>query len=76
MIEFFDELFKCSLCLGFHVGWFHIILIDQFEHIDDILNSRYMLLPFISAAVCWVADSIVRAIQSFEVYALSHKKST
>ena len=55
-ISFVDELFKCSLCLGFWVGI--VILYIDGEHI---------LLPLASAGVCWLTDNINNAIQSIEI---------
>lgn len=41
---FFTELFQCALCLGFWCGMFIGIATDMW------------LLPFYSAAICWLVD--------------------
>lgn len=55
-ITVFDELFKCSLCLGF---WSGLIV--------WCVDKQNILLPLASAAVCWAADSIVAIIQWWEI---------
>jgi hypothetical protein len=59
--EKLDELFKCSLCLGF---WSGVILLP---FTIDSLHSRCILAPLISAACSWTADSIVQCIQQITV---------
>jgi len=55
-LSFFQELFKCSLCLGFWSG-----AVIYFVEQDNIL------LPLASAATCWAADSIVAILQWLEI---------
>ena len=55
-IGFFQELFKCSLCLGFWSG-VGVYMIEQ----------QTLLLPFASAATCWAADSAVAILQWWEI---------
>jgi len=55
-IGFFQELFKCSLCLGFWSG-VGVYMIEQ----------QNILLPLASAAVCWAADSFVAILQWLEI---------
>ena len=56
------DLFSCSLCLGFWVG----IIIGSFLY---YFSSDYELglLPFVSAACCWVIDNLNNTIQSIEI---------
>ncbi len=56
-ISFIRELFKCSLCLGFWTG-----VIVYFAS-----NSKYILLPFASAGVCWIIDNFNNVLQSLEI---------
>lgn len=55
-LEFFKELFKCSLCIGFWSG-VCVYMIEQ----------QNVLLPFASAATCWAADSVVAILQWWEI---------
>ena len=57
----FEELFKCSLCLGFWAG----VIISLFYHFH--LHATDWLLPLSSAACCWFFDSILGVIQSVEL---------
>lgn len=54
----FQELFKCSLCLGFWVGGFWALVYT--EH-------RYIITPFYSAAVCWIADTLLQFVQGCDL---------
>ena len=45
-----DELFKCSLCLGFWIG----IFVGAVEY--KLHNNMLYFIPFISAGVCWFGD--------------------
>lgn len=54
-ISLFNELFKCSLCLGFWVGVIGMCLTDN------------ILLPFASAGFCWFVDNLNNMIQSVEI---------
>ncbi len=67
-IDYFDQLFNCSLCIGFWsgcyigcIGWF----------IED--DPKYILMPLISSTCCWFADVLIGVLQSFEIY-LDNKK--
>ena len=55
-IKLFDELFKCSLCLGFWTG-----VVVYF------VEQQYVLLPFVSAAACWFMDNLNNTIQRAEI---------
>ena len=59
----FKDLFSCSLCIGFWAG-FYIGIIAIFIEND----SRYTLLPLISAPICWLSDCIIGVLQSIEIY--------
>ena len=54
--NFFKELFKCSLCLGFWSGVFVYIV-----------SQEYILLPLASSAVCCAVDSAVAVLQFYEI---------
>ena len=55
-LSFFEELFKCSLCLGF---WSGVVVY--------FVEQKDLLLPLASAAACWAADSIVAILQWLEI---------
>lgn len=50
-----NDLFKCSLCLGFWVGLMGSFISDN------------VYLPFASAAACWFFDNINNTLQSVEI---------
>lgn len=59
-IAFFKKLLECSLCVGFHVGWF----IGLFRY--DII-SQYcdiMIFAFASAGFCFFFDRLLEFILS------------
>lgn len=55
-IKIVDNLFKCSLCLGF---WAGVIVCA--------CTNTSMLLPFASAAICWFFDNLNNVLQSVEL---------
>jgi len=61
--KIFKELFSCSLCIGFWTGSC-IGIVGWFLEADDI----YILLPFVSAAVCWFSDCVIGILQSIEKF--------
>ena len=67
-INFFKELLSCSLCIGFWSG-VYIGMLGFFIEND----SRYVLLPLISAPICWFSDCVIGVLQSIEIY-LDNKK--
>lgn len=58
-IKFFNDLFKCSLCLGFHVGFWTAIIFGP-------RSMEYVLgLAFYSSATCWFADHLLDVMQTY-----------
>ena len=57
-----DNLFKCSLCLGFWSG-VTIAFCSYFIKWDPLL----FFLPLASSALCWASDSALRVIQTVEL---------
>lgn len=49
----FEELFKCSLCLGF---WAGVMVSPWVAHHADVHQA--WLLPWASAAWCWSCDTL------------------
>lgn len=54
------DLFSCALCLGF---WCGVILMPFALQIHQI----GVLLPFASAAVCWIIDVLVQILQGIDL---------
>jgi hypothetical protein len=52
-IKFFEELFKCALCLGFWVGCLFGLVLD----------GSFLLWCFYSSASCWAADHLIMLAQ-------------
>jgi len=54
--SFFEDLFSCSLCLGFWSGLavFYV-------------TRSTILLPLVSSCVCWFADYILMILQLYEL---------
>jgi hypothetical protein len=68
--EFFKDLFGCSLCLGFWVGMIHIPFISLCQGTD----LKLLLLPTVSSAIAWFADSTLQMIQAAELLMMKHVK--
>jgi hypothetical protein len=56
-------LFECSLCLGFWSGIAHSIALG---YMDPAL--WLFLIPFASAAISWLVDSSILAIEMVEIF--------
>lgn len=68
-IAFFDAMFKCSFCTGFHAGWVSWFLF-QYASEGTLCNQLHELLGaitcgFASAAFCYIIDTLT---QLFEKY--------
>jgi hypothetical protein len=61
-LSFFNDLFKCSLCLGF---WSGVILAIASYFIN--WSSILYLLPLASSALSWISDSLLRVVQTIEI---------
>lgn len=59
-VNFFRDLFKCSLCLGFWVGvlW-------------TVIYKQSYITPFTVAGICWTADIILQFIQAIDMWVMS-----
>ena len=54
------ELFSCSMCMGFHVGWVVAVLTNFSGLIEWNLNTLdYLFLGFISSGTSYILDKIV-----------------
>ena len=59
-IAYFDELFGCSLCLGFWSG----VLVATYVYFKTGTIEPYM--PFVAAAASWLFDTIIGVLQAVE----------
>ncbi len=58
-IDFFKKLFSCSLCLGFHIGfWINWV-------IRDLSLDKALEFGFAVAAACWIADHVIMGIRKY-----------
>lgn len=57
--KFFNELFSCALCLGFHIGLW-IAICSGTPSIWGVLS-----LAFYSSAICWFSDHIIMMFQTY-----------
>ena len=55
-----EELFKCSLCLGFWIGLFVGFVNFKYNLINII---ELLMFPFASSAFCWFVDSVLDLAQ-------------
>lgn len=53
--NFIKDLFKCSLCLGFWIGFI----------IGIPLDGICLTWAFYSAAICWFADHLIMIAQNY-----------
>ena len=56
----FGELFKCSMCVGFHVGWL-LLLLSSFTKlfIFDITFVNAFLLGCLSSGTSYILNTII-----------------
>lgn len=57
---FFGELFQCSMCLGFHAGWFLLVIspyTELFNFEVNLVNS--LLLGCLSSFTSYALDKII-----------------
>ncbi len=60
-IRFFQELFSCSLCLGF---WSGVIVAAYLWYAT---GRAFVLLPFIACASAWLFDSVLNLLHTVEL---------
>ncbi len=63
---FFDKMFKCTYCTGFHCGWFVFL---TFSFINQInfnfkLIVEMIMFGFYGASMCYIIDTIIRYFES------------
>ena len=57
---FFGELFRCSMCVGFHVGWFLWLIkpLTNLYHFDNSILTAF-LLACLSSGTSYLLDKTV-----------------
>ena len=60
-IAWFEGLFNCSLCLGFWAG----VAVAGYAYWET--QQLQPLLPFVTAAACWLFDSVIGVLQVIEM---------
>jgi len=65
-IDFFDRMFNCAYCTGFHSGWLAVLLTQ-----NEILETSWSFwLPhvlsygFASSAFCYALDTVLRRLEA------------
>ena len=64
--NFFDRMFSCSYCTGFHAGWIVWVgrgLVDGFPTLPALAPS-VLLFAFVSAATCYSVDVLLQWVES------------
>ena len=53
------ELFKCPMCIGFHVGWF-LMLLSPFTELFsfDVTVANFFLLGWLSSGTSYVLNMV------------------
>lgn len=62
-VSLLEDLFKCSLCLGFWTG----VVVGTFNWLIITQDNKLLLLPFVSSACCWIIDNANNTLQSVEI---------
>ena len=53
------ELFKCPMCMGFHVGWFLMLLSPFTELFNfDVTITNFFLLGWLSSGTSYVLNMV------------------
>ena len=63
--SYLEELFSCSLCLGF---WSGAVIASFIYYVSPDWHNGYFLFPLFSAASCWSLDSIIGILNYTERY--------
>ena len=64
--DFFDTMFKCTYCTGFHCGWsvylmFYFFNKSEFNY-DMIFDMT--IFAFYGASMCYIIDTVIRYFES------------
>lgn len=66
-IDFFDRMFSCSYCTGFHAGWVTWVLSRAVYGVEYSLAGIAPIVcwAFASAAFCYAADVSLQLAESW-----------
>lgn len=56
-----SKLYKCCLCMGF---WSGLIIAPLLYNYEFWTEWELVFLPFVTATICWFADSIITLIHA------------
>jgi hypothetical protein len=65
-IDFFDRMFNCAFCTGFHSGWLASLLAHP-EVLDaawSVWIPHALSYGFASAAFCYALDTVLRRLEA------------
>ena len=66
--KFFDRMFACSYCTGFHTGWLAWLLVNwrlvDAAYIPDMI-SEAVVWGFASAATSYACDTVLQLAESW-----------
>ena len=58
-ISFFDKMFDCVFCTGFHAGWITHLLAVSFYLQTSIDYADIFIMAFSSASFCYTLDTAI-----------------
>lgn len=62
------KLYKCCLCMGF---WTGVIIAPLLYNYEAWTEWELAFLPFVTATICWYADSLITLIHAQTNYLTS-----
>jgi hypothetical protein len=65
-IEFFNRMFNCAFCTGFHAGWVALLLTQPYVFHTSWLFAAQEVLShgFASAAFSYTLDTVLRRLEA------------
>lgn len=62
--ERFKAMLACPLCLGFHVSWLWLLLLEALDYTNTCVLDG-LVFCLLSSVLCYVIEHIVQAITVF-----------
>ena len=63
-IDFFDRMFACTYCTGFHCGWIMYLLMLVGENFDLFELPYIIMFCFASSVFCYTLDEFIKYLES------------
>ena len=62
-LDFFDRMFACTYCTGFHTGWimYCILMLNKSFEFNDLI-----LVSFASSVFCYTLDEFIKYLETSE----------